>query len=249
MRQMEKDYRILLDISKEDLDASRVLYENRLYPQSLFYFQQSVEKLIKFLGLKEEIINPTDLQNKISHKTSQIFRSAILKHQKLNPISVNFDVDKEFQTLKDVVNKTPENQLLDSIFDNIYNTLNNKPDLPFDINQIESFSDLYEALKLLNPDEPNLEQIKYFDDDRLFKSYGEKILREFKLDFDEYIRGVMVLFLINIISEKLVSSVRYPDIGKMNNPSNKYNDKHPLILKLTTLHKALDYCIESIENI
>lgn len=40
-----------LNIAKSDLEASRVLYENQLYPQAIFYFQQNVEKANKSLAL------------------------------------------------------------------------------------------------------------------------------------------------------------------------------------------------------
>jgi HEPN domain-containing protein len=40
----------LLMIAKKDLQASRVLFDNRLYPQAIFFFQQSVEKANKSLA-------------------------------------------------------------------------------------------------------------------------------------------------------------------------------------------------------
>ena len=41
----------LFAIAKMDLEASNVLYDNELYPQAIFYFQQSVEKANKALVL------------------------------------------------------------------------------------------------------------------------------------------------------------------------------------------------------
>ncbi len=46
------------EIAKKDLQASRVLYLNRLYPQAVFELQQSVEKSVKAAGLLMNLLRP-----------------------------------------------------------------------------------------------------------------------------------------------------------------------------------------------
>lgn len=67
----------LLKIAKMDLRASRVLYENRLYPQSIFYFQQSVEKACKAYALLTNQVSEIELKKKISHDAIKIYEGAI----------------------------------------------------------------------------------------------------------------------------------------------------------------------------
>ena len=55
-----------LEISKEDLEASKILYRNKKYPQASFYFQQSIEKLFKALLLESKTSNNNELK-KYSH--------------------------------------------------------------------------------------------------------------------------------------------------------------------------------------
>ena len=71
----------LLNIAKSDLKASRVLYENQLYPQAIFYFQQSVEKANKSLALVTKQVNEKELHRNIGHKAIKIHEKAI-KRQK-----------------------------------------------------------------------------------------------------------------------------------------------------------------------
>jgi len=71
----------LLNIAKSDLEASRVLYENQLYPQAIFYFQQSVEKANKSLALVTKQVTEKELYRNIGHEAIKIHEKAI-KRQK-----------------------------------------------------------------------------------------------------------------------------------------------------------------------
>lgn len=86
----------LLHIAKMDLQASRVLYEKGLYPQSIFYFQQSVEKACKTFALFTDQVTEKELPNKIGHEAVKIYEKAI-EHQ------VN-----RFKQLEQDLNKLPE---------------------------------------------------------------------------------------------------------------------------------------------
>ena len=57
-----------LEIAKSDLSASKCLFNNDFYPQSLFFFQQSVEKAVK----------------SYSHKSSALFIDWMKKFFKLD---------------------------------------------------------------------------------------------------------------------------------------------------------------------
>lgn len=65
---------IFLDIAKQDLKSSQLLFENKCYPQSVFLFQQSVEKAVKSMSI---FMGTTDLKksaDKIGHKGVTFYR-------------------------------------------------------------------------------------------------------------------------------------------------------------------------------
>jgi hypothetical protein len=73
---------LLLDIAFKDLTSSKLLFERELYPQSIFYMQQAVEKSIKQLGIYNGVVKPSELQKDIGHKAEKIFKRVVgqVKH-------------------------------------------------------------------------------------------------------------------------------------------------------------------------
>ena len=242
---MNDSFKILLDISKEDFNASKLLYDNDFYPQSLFYFQQSVEKLIKYLGIKDGIIKQEDLRKQISHNSSIVFKRAMAKYQYLDSSNNDFDVNSEFQDLKNIIDKIPENKLLDVILDKILETIKGEISLPFNIDKIQSFEEFYKYLKETDPDTPNLDD---FINGKTFRQRAQIMFEDLKSELKDNIKGIAMLFYINIVTERLVSSVRYPDINNMTNPSEKYNSENPLIKALPNLFTAVEYSYEIIKS-
>lgn len=60
---------ILIKTSKIDLKSSRILYDRELYPQSVFYLEQSVEKITKAYSIVLLGLGPEDAKKRISHKS------------------------------------------------------------------------------------------------------------------------------------------------------------------------------------
>ena len=63
---------ILFETAKKDLQASKYLYNNALYPQAIFHIQQSVEKATKCFGMIFGIISEKELK-KIGHNPIKIY--------------------------------------------------------------------------------------------------------------------------------------------------------------------------------
>lgn len=61
--------------ARGDLDASKVLYENELFSQSIFLIQQSVEKLGKSIFLLGRMCSLKELKVDVGHKLSLFFLS------------------------------------------------------------------------------------------------------------------------------------------------------------------------------
>ena len=67
-----------LKIANRDLKSSKILYENHLYPQAMFYFSQSVEKANKALALTTGNYTEEDML-KIRHDSTTIYTNAIIE--------------------------------------------------------------------------------------------------------------------------------------------------------------------------
>ena len=88
------------EMARKDLMASKVLYENRLYPQATFEFQQSVEKAVKTVGLLMGLIRPTkdDLRDV---GNASIFTILIRRSERLAQLRRNLGILAASETLEE----------------------------------------------------------------------------------------------------------------------------------------------------
>lgn len=96
-----KMYMRLLKIAQSDLQASTLLYDKELYPQAIFYFQQSVEKASKSYGLLSGIITDVDLKKEIGHNAFKIYTKLIERRKELHP-SLILEMGELFLTLDEL---------------------------------------------------------------------------------------------------------------------------------------------------
>jgi len=71
---MTEIYNKLLEISEDDLKSAEVLYKEKLYPQAVFFLQQSVEKASKAWGVISEAIPKSDkkIRKKVGHDSAKV---------------------------------------------------------------------------------------------------------------------------------------------------------------------------------
>jgi hypothetical protein len=242
---MKDNYTVLLDISIEDLNASKLLLENNLYPQSIFYFQQSTEKAIKYLGLSSNLIRKQDLLSDIGHKNLKIFKKASKEYcLKFSPNSA-IDIDKQFQFIQDFIKHNDLEVTIPAIIDQINNFKTELPDLPFDYKKISTPEDLINILSAVDPQNPEIDVLKKYSNDALFKKILQENSQKFILTFPGYIKSILVLFVITCLINEHVSSVRYPD-DKLINPSSAYNINNPLVASMPFFQVTLEDCINNI---
>ena len=88
-------------IGRADLRASKLLYGKKLYPQSVFYLQQSVEKSVKATGLLLGLVNPSteDLTREVGHAT--IFGILVRRIERLAQLRRNLGILAASETLKE----------------------------------------------------------------------------------------------------------------------------------------------------
>jgi len=68
----------LLEIAKKDLEASRLLFDKKLYPQAVFFLQQSIEKAIKSYGILNNVISEGETRD-IGHRAWKVYRKIFSK--------------------------------------------------------------------------------------------------------------------------------------------------------------------------
>jgi hypothetical protein len=88
-------------IGKADLRASKLLYGQKLYPQAIFYLQQSVEKSVKAVGLLLSLVKPDkeDLTREVGHAT--IFGILVRRKERLAQLRSHLGVLAASEHLKE----------------------------------------------------------------------------------------------------------------------------------------------------
>lgn len=119
--------KILLEIADKDLEAAKCLYDKELYPQSIFYLQQSVEKAAKSFGLVMGIISENELKGRegVGHHPYKIYKK-LFSMQKKSLKKINEGIKKapnvkELPLIKTIdLNKIPnETDELLNFFDDL----------------------------------------------------------------------------------------------------------------------------------
>ena len=206
----------LLEISKEDLEASRLLYKNNMFPHSIFYFQQSLEKLIKHLGITNEVINPEELHKEIGHKAEIIFKKLAQRTVELTG-DKDFNIDNDYKKITDLNKSVPLIDLLPVVKNTI--EAYRKYEMPIDFEEV--------IIKMIKSN--NEELVKKVLQNPVRNAQFILHMKEFTRVFPLYHSSVMVLFMLNPILTNYVSIVRYPKKDSFENPSKIYNVDHTLI--------------------
>jgi len=230
---MEYNY-VLLDIAKEDLNVSKILYDNSLYPQSIFYLQQSIEKSIKHLGLINEVIKPHELNSKIGHKAYKVFTNQV---KQIKHITGDSDevIDREYNELRQLLRS---NDL--SLFEKVIKkTITSYRDIKFESELIE---ELINAI--INKENPKL--FKRIKKDKPFREFFNTKKERFIEYFPNYLRSVLLLFTMNSVVEEYVTAVRYPNSDKFENPSKIFKPNHPLVVLVPFFIEHTEFALKGL---
>jgi uncharacterized protein (UPF0332 family) len=99
---------VLLKIARKDLEASRILFREKLYSQAVFFLQQSVEKAAKAMGLREGWVSKEQLKHNIGHRAWKVFTEisniALKIQRQLEGVREEEHVSKILPPLKDLLN-------------------------------------------------------------------------------------------------------------------------------------------------
>src|SRR5574344_1123004 len=151
-------YKAFYDMAVSDLDASILLLDNKYYCQALYFFEQAVEKQVKFLGLTTGWLSE-DKVKKIGHAPISFFDKLF-----------NNQIIKEFAT----VAKLDINDINDF---GEYLLNMNVEDRVSIIKQSIAIADRYDSIKVPSGSNCSITLLKYYEDAK-FNNEPEKAIKK-----------------------------------------------------------------------
>lgn len=268
----------LLKTAKTDIKASKILYKNRLYAQSYFYFQQATEKATKAVALSLDMSTAKGVF-KMGHDIFKLHRKNILTAKRDKQLAVDLTKALPFmetsglieaKKLQEQIKSTDESIVF---FDNMkeYDLIN------ISARDINHFLKNIEALELKTAKIPEDLESKI---DGLFIPFIEKLEqhesktaqymgREMRAalksdEFGQFIRehfadviksfvhilyAHTVLYFSGFLTIQHSSKSRYPDTDNPSiNPLATYTKKLPVIKYQPQFLEHLERAVKAIEK-
>lgn len=262
----------LYELSINDIESSEILYRSKKYSNSIFLFQQAVEKLVKAFGLTFEIITPKKLR-KVSHRPHKVYNEAITKKsseitkiEELKLIFPNFFDQSTWDLLSkykaDI--KTNESKLnninlfeyfdltledIDLLIEKIYEEKETAFKLPE--NYIERLSKSYAnfaaRLKKVN-NQLSSDLMEISADKELVKKIGSALEDGINLEMKVHEMNI-ALFILSLITSPHEAESRYPCEDCGDSPLIYYNNQLPLIIRFPSLVNIFKNCLIIFEYI
>ena len=266
----------LLDIAKKDLEAAKILYNTGLYPQAVFFFQQSVEKTNKSLGLMLKLVKEDELKNYIRHKPikiyGRIFRKKLREIEQANKFfrkyphlrklimseinlenyekkfreSIKF-IDEISRKQEEIVNISSKE--LEKILELIKKF---EKGFEQEIKPIKN-KDLLDAkkhisksLKILSKYAPDYIEKERQNLEKLDEKLMRKINKIFLRSLYELMPAYLSLFYLSIITLHHSEYTRYPQNNK--SPRKLYNKKSAIVKYLPTLIEIQEKALMKIKK-
>ncbi len=268
----------LLNISIKDLESSRILYEAEHYPQSVFFLQQSVEKVCKYLALENEVFKPFELSKKMGHDSFKLFRKTLENQIKMmesqlkiydkfpdskntelykiaDPVKHQADLKDGLDLLRtikdyDLQNLPPEN--LDELIEQLKEVNEIGIEFPAELDRLfqEKFEIIIEWLESFGLIESDdmAHELKVKLKDENFKVFFFNRLKKFLKYLPDYLSSVYRIFILSIIFTMHAISARYADSEADFNPLTFYDKKNPLIIRMPVFMDYLTLAIDKINS-
>ena len=259
---MNSNYSKYLSISKSDLKASETLFNTSCFPQSIFYAEQAIEKICKYLILNLGILPEEQLRKKVGHNSRKVF--VMITDYLIEMTSDSISSQKS--EYKDFFNNLKlENELLKNEINS--NSENADPDLDTLLNNIEAllFKNAKNPYAFLFDQKPE-ESIKMYEEMNGFSSSDLEKIKHYLLDpsTKEIFLSQVQVALNNAGKQAVIANVllylgkafsghwistRYP-ISELNKiPTEFYTLDNPLVKRLPKFIPLIERTILELEKI
>jgi len=228
---------VFISTAKEDLEASKLLFDKKLYPSSIFHLQQAAEKTTKAYGLGLFVLEKADLKGPdgIGHKTPLAFVKMINNKWILPFVALMKSLYPNLETDVDELEKIAHKKQLElakSNKDQIKEVLELNRNLEIKLeNVMPSILDRINSV---------LEMTSSLWED------SREISRRFR--FEESRRlyfSLLPLFLLSIFTFPHFNYTRYPDLEMR---PQEYNEDLGIVKLATEIQAILENSIEQLDR-
>jgi len=144
-----------LKIAKKDLEATKILYENKLYAQALFYFEQSVEKANKGFALTSNKYSE-EYMKKVNHDVTKIYNDIIIEQKRrYENLSRNLNQISELKNTE-----FAKNFDIESIKKECEESLRNLAEIQTERNNLNSTLEIRAIIKEIRENNKEIKELK-----------------------------------------------------------------------------------------
>ncbi|MDR7757422.1 HEPN domain-containing protein, partial [Riemerella anatipestifer] len=220
-----------IELAKNDIESSEILFKYKKFSNSIYFYHQAVEKVVKYLGLQIGIINENELK-RISHNPLKVFSILDAKEN----IFKGQGGDDFKMMLKKMTDEEIARQTLSSIDESLSNL--------YEIDNKKSyFQNFIEYIKDKEfPDKLILMKIKE-------NAYYNKMAENFFSQLNIGVVILKILFLNSCLCTKhKLDTYRYSS-QEIPNPIEYFSQGNLLIANLPIFIKSIKLCLSQIEKI
>ena len=255
MKEEEREIlaRTLHRIGLADFNSSQLLFENNIYPNSLYFLQQSIEKLSKATAIKFHLINSNQLKS-IGHQGYKIFIDPSKNHIKeVSRFNSNYTtIDKFQEALNESVDQTADFlKLLQTVTESDLEEIGNPETIDLILSKIEGDNPTEKVNFNTLTEEHTENFIEFMVSSKATNLHIRE--KEEQINYNDYkedIKKVSHLYLftvallqgllwLNFLLTPHQNSTRYPIKPEFKSPIDKYNTKNPIIQKFNPISEAV----------
>lgn len=245
---------VFLEIAKKDLKAAQCLYKAKLYPQAIFFLQQSVEKMMKAFGSLSSDLPLDILKSKVGHHPFMVFILSLQQFVKTfemkSGVSSTDAISEVFQQDRDDFMSEVQKA------DEVYRKLERIDGLALfvlraNLQKMLDHIHNYDAKMELDPEtEVFIEYATNFLKQRFGKDYAAHI-EVIDLILKKYLHNIVQImgplaFLILVLPASCVQNTRYP--SDASTPLDIYVKDHPLIKAFEAITEICLFVSEHMMN-
>lgn len=265
---MNKEYiDCWIEIGIKDLEVSKILFENKLYSNSFYHFQQASEKGLKAYAFMIKAYTSEKDANKTGHFTLNVFKDSVnerqkeidfLKEYEFDKIIGSENLDEYSNNLKNGIKALPQksdifeysNEILFQMLKTLYELKEYDFEFPIDLKKhmIDKIDLIFEQVYKLNPEkaeEARKDFKEFINDENQLNDLIENTKKNFKNTLLENYY-VLILFYSNLISHNHNNKSRYPELDF--NPLEYYNLNCPVIQKLPEFTQFLNSALLQLKK-
>lgn len=261
---MKEEAILYLDTAQDDCLAAEKLYKSKLYSQSLFYTIQSVEKICKYVAIRNNLVTPSEVKVKIGHDSSKVFTKLFKDHFLVleknwsnDPIKSPFDFTPFFTQFQseiiDFENKSTNGDISELTAPTIDGLL-------YRLDKLDTGSDSLSPLDSLFKDPKIL--INGLIDVGIIQKSDLSVLEKDKNNYDTFLKEIQKVLaripnyqrtlakviLLSSIFRNNVNETRYPDLNLMKTPNHIFNKKNILVIQLPKFMKHIFNVIRMLKD-